>query len=399
MTSRERFLAAYRKEEPDVVPVRPDFSNMIPAKESGLPWWDIYLYGKVSMDELMYRRVVPKYKHDPRWSVNTVERKPLDNRPEWRFEIEKADEAHTKTSWVDTPYGRLTEVIEYPRYDVPRPKQKMIKNVDEDWPKLKWMLDIEHEYKVNPLLRDELMWDRGPVVDRAVDLPIDIWFGYRHGGYAEVIPDLIDEKVRMHEIFDFFIEKELEWFRMRVEAKPDVLKMNASASSLSVLSPTLFREYNLPVIKEVTRLCKRAGILTRLHMCGRSYEVVKMLYEETDLNIMNPLEPPPGGDVSLKKVKEEFGDKFCLEGNINTFETLLRGTPDDVKKACLQCILDAGESGGFVLATADQVARDTPDENIRTMVRTAREWGKYPLDRSGIEKEIERLIGKEIKNG
>ena len=267
----------------------------------------------------------------------------------------------------------------------------MIKDIDEDWPKLKWMLDIDYEYKFNPLLRDELMRDRGPVVDGAVDLPIDIWFGYRQGGYAEVILDLIDKKARMHEIFDFFIEKQLEWFRMKVEAKPDVLKMNASASSLSALSPSLFREYNLPVIKEVTRLCKRAGILSRLHMCGRSYEAVKMLYEETDLNIINPLEPPPGGDVSLRKAKEEFGDKFCLEGNLNTFETLLRGTPDDVKKACLQCILDAGEGGGFVLATADQVARDTPDENIQAMVATAREWGKYPLDRSGIEKEIERL--------
>lgn len=139
MTSRERFLAAYRKEEPDMVPVRPDFSNMIPAKESGLPWWDIYLYEKVSLDELKYGKVVQKYKYDPTWAVNTVERKPLDNRPEWKFEIEKADEAHTKRSWVDTPCGRLTEVTTYPKYDAPWPKQKMIKDIGKDWPKLKWI--------------------------------------------------------------------------------------------------------------------------------------------------------------------------------------------------------------------------------------------------------------------
>ncbi len=43
MNSRERLLAVLRREIPDCVPVAPDFSNMIPARRTGKPFWDLYL--------------------------------------------------------------------------------------------------------------------------------------------------------------------------------------------------------------------------------------------------------------------------------------------------------------------------------------------------------------------
>ena len=43
MTSRERMLSAMRLEEPDMVPVSPDVSNMIPCRLTGKPFWDIYM--------------------------------------------------------------------------------------------------------------------------------------------------------------------------------------------------------------------------------------------------------------------------------------------------------------------------------------------------------------------
>ena len=42
MTSRERLLTVLRGDIPDCVPVAPDFSNMIPARRTGKPFWDVY---------------------------------------------------------------------------------------------------------------------------------------------------------------------------------------------------------------------------------------------------------------------------------------------------------------------------------------------------------------------
>jgi len=37
-------LYAILNKKPDMIPVAPDISNMIPAKMSGRPFWDIYFY-------------------------------------------------------------------------------------------------------------------------------------------------------------------------------------------------------------------------------------------------------------------------------------------------------------------------------------------------------------------
>ena len=44
MNPRERRLTVLRGDIPDCVPVAPDFSNMIPARLTGKPFWDLYLY-------------------------------------------------------------------------------------------------------------------------------------------------------------------------------------------------------------------------------------------------------------------------------------------------------------------------------------------------------------------
>jgi len=43
MNSRERMITAFSNRQPDMVPVSPDISNMIPCRLTGKPFWDIYL--------------------------------------------------------------------------------------------------------------------------------------------------------------------------------------------------------------------------------------------------------------------------------------------------------------------------------------------------------------------
>jgi uroporphyrinogen decarboxylase len=70
---------------------------------------------------------------------------------------------------------------------------------------------------------------------------------------------------------------------------------------------------------------------------------------------------------------------------------MLMGNPNAVKRAALQAIRDAGQNGGFILSTGDQCGRDTPDENIFTLVQTAREFGQYPLDIERIDAALAGL--------
>ena len=43
MTSRERLLTSLRRRVPDRAPVSPDVSNMMPARYTGKPFWEVYV--------------------------------------------------------------------------------------------------------------------------------------------------------------------------------------------------------------------------------------------------------------------------------------------------------------------------------------------------------------------
>lgn len=162
---------------------------------------------------------------------------------------------------------------------------------------------------------------------------------------------------------------------MMLDQKPDVLLLGGSGT-LTLATPALVRKYALPTIKTITRMCKEAGIPSMLHSCGRSMAFLEMLYNETDLDCINPLEEPPMGDVDLAEVKRLYGDKLCLMGNLNTTNVLIE-PKERVAEACRRAIDTAAKNGRFILSTGDQLGRDTPDENIFAMVETAKTYGKY----------------------
>jgi uroporphyrinogen decarboxylase len=83
------------------------------------------------------------------------------------------------------------------------------------------------------------------------------------------------------------------------------------------------------------------------------------------------------GDCILRELKEQFGSRIALKGNLHTTDVMLRGTPSQVEDACKKAIDDAAEGGGFILSTGDQTPRDAPEENIRILQRVAETYGRY----------------------
>jgi len=106
-------------------------------------------------------------------------------------------------------------------------------------------------------------------------------------------------------------------------------------------------------------------------------ELVRIMAEETDLTVIDPLEISPMGDCDLAELKRLYGDKIVLKGNLHTTDVMLNGTVDNVVTAAKQAIDDAAGGGRFILSTGDQCGRDTPLENLEALVETARTYGRY----------------------
>ena len=371
LTSRQRILTAMRRQVPDHVPVIPDISNMVPCRLLGKPFWDIYLHEDPPLDEAYLSAV--KYFGMDGWYI--YDNLTMREVPKWNERVLESSEEEKKVErWIETPFGRLEEIVCYPREDPPWHANAMIKDIAPDFPKLRWYMEQR------PL--DNVCKNRDKVGELGIyglgfETFMGFWVWVRDGGSMQALRDFYEQPEMMQQVYEFYFDYVDRTLRRVLPERPDEILLNGSASSLSLSSPKIYRQFDLPIIKHVSALCKKENIICHQHTCGRSRLLVEINYHETAVNVMEPLERPPGGDVDLAEVKRRFGDKFCLKGNVNTFETMLNGSVEDVRREAKACIDAAAAGGGFILSTGDQCGRDTPDENLFALVETAKTYGRY----------------------
>ncbi len=360
-----------RRGIPDHVPVIPDISNMIPARLTGKPFWEIYLYENPALADAYIEAV--KYFGMDGWYV--YDNLTMKEEPKWTEEvIEKTDEEVRARRYVDTPFGRLEEIMSYPVNNPPWRLEGMIKDIERDFPKLKWYMD---QKPVNDPCADMKKVGDWGIFGLGVETFMGFWVWVRDGGSMQAIQDFAEQPKMMEQVRAYYLEYVDRVVRIGLRHRPDEILLQGSASSLSLSSPRIYHNYDLPIIRLVSSLCNEAGIICHQHTCGKSRLIVEINYNETTIDVMEPLERPPGGDVDLAEVKQKFGDKFCLKGNVNTYETMLNGTVKEVEAEAKWCIDAAAKGGGFILSTGDQCGRDTPDDNLFTLVETAKNYGNY----------------------
>ncbi len=382
MNSRERLLHVLHGKVPDCVPCCPDISNMVPCRLTGKPFWDVYLFNKIPLWRA-YIDAAKYYDIDAGFEVYSwgdvlgePQPKPRPPRQPGRYQrkiVERNDERIIVRT-LDTETGKWTPWVGvFPRDATPAGTTAEHYGMPETPTEWEDFEVAEHELEGMELWRHirEEIGDQGVI-------------GLGCGATTGVIagPDDIhayhDDPQPFHERRDRImadLDDNMEKIA-GMKVKPDFLFCGASGS-LIWQTPAMFRELALPILKKATDMACDIGIPTHVHSCGPQKEMVKMAVEETKLTVIDPLEIPPMGDCILAELKQRYGDKIVLKGNLHTTETMLRGSVDDVVEASKKAIDDAAAGGRFILSTGDQCGRDTPDENIRAMVQTARTYGRY----------------------
>jgi uroporphyrinogen decarboxylase len=380
MSHRERFLTAVKHGKPDRVPACPCLSNMVPAKRTGKPFWEITL----DKNPPLWKAYLDAARHfdiDGRLIYGGMQFKysPTDeaNHQASTEVVSRSDEAWVTRTRHTTPFGTLEEQTIHQCDNPPTLAEKLIKDIKKDIKAFQCLHPEPVGY--DAALADQMRHEAGEdaVFCLSVGYPGFHHFSDLFAGGLEAAtyacmdhPDLLEEmRMAIH-------RSAVKKAAMMLDYRPDILYLGGSGT-LTLSTPEWVRRFSLPTIQEITRMAREAGIPTMLHSCGKARLLVEWLANETDLDCINPLELPPMGDCELKEIKEKFGKRLCLSGNIHTTNVMLRGTAKDVDEACRQAIEDAGQDGGFILMTGDQTGRDTPEENIFAFVEAARRYGQY----------------------
>ncbi|UCC97517.1 MAG: hypothetical protein JSW66_16945 [Phycisphaerales bacterium] len=141
------------------------------------------------------------------------------------------------------------------------------------------------------------------------------------------------------------------------------------------LPPHLFAEYVVRYTGPMIETIQTRGGFARIHCHGRVRAVLDSIVE-MGATAIDPIEPPPQGDIELAQVRREYGGKLVLFGNLE-FADIERTEPAEFEKIVEKSLNDGtnGDGKGFVLMpSAAPIGRKiTPKTmaNYETMVRLA----------------------------
>jgi uroporphyrinogen decarboxylase len=95
---------------------------------------------------------------------------------------------------------------------------------------------------------------------------------------------------------------------------------------------------------------------------------------EMDLDVLNPIEPY---SMDIYDIKEKYGDRLTLSGNIDIAGPLAFGTPEQVREEVRLHMEKLKPGGRYIMSTNHSVMDDIPPENYRAMLDAGLEFGVY----------------------
>ena len=141
------------------------------------------------------------------------------------------------------------------------------------------------------------------------------------------------------------------------------------------LPPRLFKEYVVRYTGPMVQTIQEHGGFARIHCHGRIRAVIDYIVGMGAAAI-DPVEPPPHGDIELAEVRRRYGSEMVLFGNLEIAD--IEGAEPGKFESLVKKTLEDGTSGqgrGFVLmpSAAPNGRKIAPKTmaNYETMVRLA----------------------------
>jgi hypothetical protein len=134
-----------------------------------------------------------------------------------------------------------------------------------------------------------------------------------------------------------------------------------------MLSPTAFAELVTPYERILVHMIRDAGHLTSIHCHGRVRRVLDQ-FIEIGVQALEPLEPPPQGDLTLEAALKAVQGRLCLIGYIQD-QDLYTARPGEMgaKVGAIRRLVE-GRTGYIMTSTATPYMDPPPPQFVRNYV-------------------------------
>lgn len=375
LTPKQRMLNAYRGIPNDRPAAAPEFWYYYPAKLLGV---DMIEFERNVPFHQALKTAFTKFKCEG-WGL-AFAAIPNDNCRTKSREIWLDRDTLEKRYETITPRGKLVSAVRSQRDEPSWVLERPVKNLARDLPA--WEIQAlggePEKMDVKNLIQAWREVGESYLLEAYLGMPFfDFFAAGREGAFEAAVGDFFDKE---REQYLLGLQQRYKKYLLKVaraicEKTPiESLCIGCSWSCNSLIGPNMWRQWDKPVIKALAEEIHRQGRLLHVHFHGRCLETAAD-FAELDIDCVCPFERPPGGDVAgragLQAVARALKDKTTMNGNVHTVDTLIRGTPADVRREVAEIRETFAGNPRLIIGTGDQVGRETPEENLQVMIAEA----------------------------
>ena len=188
---------------------------------------------------------------------------------------------------------------------------------------------------------------------------------YLHG-ITETMTEFVTDPELVYRIFERSAEIIIHWLHAQLEVLPDAEVVLLTDDITGFSSDEQYRELLWPHQVAIRKAFPE--LLFVFHNDTTSDHVLDSA-ADTGFEVYQL-----GSSSSLRQAKQTIGHRTALMGNLDTVETLPKGSIEDVKAAARGCLEIAAPGGGFILAPGGGMNPGIAPEKIDALVEACREY-------------------------
>ncbi len=214
----------------------------------------------------------------------------------------------------------------------------------------------------------------------------DRYFLLRHGDATFGIPDgdhitafcyrLADEPQALKAEAQSRVDQALERaYRLRQHGGLDgfALCTDYCFNTGPFLSPPLFAEFVAPYLRQLIQGYREMGFYTIKHTDGNIMPIIDQLVDAGP-HALHSLDPQAGVDIA--EVKQRYGDRVCLIGNVNC-GLMDTGTDAEVIESARYALRHGMPGGGYIFSTSNCIYTGMPLRRYELILDVWRQEGNY----------------------
>ena len=237
--------------------------------------------------------------------------------------------------------------------------------------------DPQDPYRYEPIVKTVARFGG----HRAIILQMrDVWSGVRdYMGYERALMGMIEQPDLVTAVVERCVDHYVQVIRRAAELGVDIVFSGDDIASARgpLFSPRLWRHMLLPHYRRLVAAIHDAGLYHWKHSDGNLHPFLDSIVDAGTDGI-DPIDPM--GGMALDHVKQKYGGRVAIKGNVDQVELLTKGTPEAVVERVKACIREAGAGGGYVCSSSNSIHSGVNPHLYRTMVEAIRRYGVYPLD-------------------